>query len=336
VDGLLQRSRAALQALSDGKIRTASGFEAVKELQERLSTLAAELELRDSGIDLREVQESIVEHAAMYANCPEVLGGMLQLVFCLDHVRGWLEQRDLAVRDSLSQLDTLQRNFEDCSSHITDLGIEVRDIAKRASSLELELSARATGDARSSPHLATGSSLKSMLSPHGLSPRSNLIRPSPQKAKIFSVDLQALEADDQNARRLQELERENNELRSRLEEAAAEAAASRSAAEAARNAAEQTAAAAAQVAASQFRPAASPLSLLEQLEPVLAGLPVGVVPGMSELQEDACDAYDRLRLLLIRAAAGVPAEGLAEEPFLPTSQQFMSREPLALESHLLR
>lgn len=332
LQGLLLRSRAALQALSDGKVRTANGLDSVRELQQRMKSFLGQLELQGSGIDLREVQESIVEHAAMYANCPEVLGGMLQLVFCLDHVRGWLEQRDLAVQDALSQLDTLQRNFEDCSAHITQVGMEVRTFTKQASSRELDLVLHGRGEA-GSPSI-TGASPR--ISARGASPKGFMM--VSQNGKGISVDLQALEAEEDMNSRLEELKRENENLQRRLAESAAETAAARSAAEAAQNAAEQTAAAAAQVAAArssqpasivlqELRPESSPLEVLEKLEPMLAGLPVGVVPGMSELQEEACEVYGHLRQLLIVAARGEPAE---DQPSLPMPQMLPALPPLAV------
>lgn len=342
LNALLVRARAALQVLGDGKVRTANGIESVKELQERLNELAGL-----TGMDLREVQESIVEHAAMYANCPEVLGGMLQLVFCLDTVRDWLEQRDRAMQDTLSQLDTLQRNFEDCTNHITELGVEVRNCTKLASTLE---GAVVTQPALvvPSPHLTRAAAAP---------PKS----PQRRQEHVISVDLQALEADAENDKLVVELRHENkdlwsqcSELHRRLAQADAEVAAARqdkaaacSAAEAARSAAEQTAAAAEEAVAmrGQSSPAAcsremqlqqqrhepSALGVLEQLEPLLAGLPVGVVPGMSELQEEACEVYGRLRSLLITAAAGVPAAGFPEQLSPPaTSLEFSAREPLPL------
>lgn len=323
LQGLVLRARAALQALSEGKVRTAGGLDSVTELQQRLKALVGQFDLQGGGIDLREVQESIVEHAAMYANCPEVLGGMLQLVFCLDHVRGWLEQRDLGVQDALSQLDTLQRNFEDCSAHVTELGMEVRSCIQRASTLEVELSLQgARSPAARSP----------LNSARGLSPKNGFMRISRAGKQQISVDLQALEDDEQNTS-LEELRLENSKLHNRLAQAAAETAAACSAAEAAQNAAEQTASAAAQAASTQeLRVEDSPLGLLEKLEPMLAGLPVGVVPGMSELQEEACEAYGRLRQLLIVAAAGEPAEGQEDQMPRASPQATMPQLPFPLGS----
>lgn len=339
LQGLLLRARAALQALSDGKVRTASGLDSVKELQGRLEAFSGQCELQGFGVDLRQVQESIVEHAAMYANCDEVLGGMLQLTFCLDHVRSWLEQRDLAVQDALSQMDTLQRNYEDCSFYVTELGMEVRNCAKHASTLELELALRGRGGgevrAPSNPGASPLSSARG-----GRSPSAGFMRIS-QTGPGISVDLEALEAESDQTAWLEELRRENVSLRNRLAETAAETAAVRSAAqrsaEAAQNAAEQTAVAAAQVAAScspavrlpqELRTDASALEILEKLEPALASLPVGLVPGMSELQEEACETYGRLRQLLIVAAAGEPVAGVADEMPPRTPRVPMSWEPV--------
>lgn len=342
-NALLVRARAALQALSDGKVRAASGIDSVDELQDRLRALSGQKTLRESGIDLREVQESVVEHAAMYANCSEVLGGMLQLVFCLDHFRNWLEQRDLDIQEGLAQLDTLRRDFEDSGARITQLGTEVRTCVERASEFELELATRA-GDAASS--LARSATLRSPLAAKSL---RNVVRSPPGSGRFVSVDLHALEMSEeneqieQNFRLVEELREEIKYLRDRLTAANAEAAAARNAAEVAKNAAEETAAAAATVLANraaatasnqELRPASSPLEILEQLEPLLAGLPVGIVPGMSELQEEACDVYGHLRSLLMKAAKGVPAEGLSEQMLLPTSQKIAARE--ATDTEVLR
>jgi hypothetical protein len=351
---LLLRARTALEALSEGKVRTASGLDAVKDLRERLSRLSGSLQVLGSGIDLREVQESIVEHAAMYANCPEVLGGMLQLVFCLDHIRCWLEERDAVVKSALAELDKHNDNFEAHHGLIDRMGAEVRACTTRAKTLELECTNRhvekRSAAIMSIPTSARSSSLMSFRSQQSPRHRPGSVQAdklisvdlhATEADKVFSVDLQALEnvdryVDDSKAR-LEELERENAELRGKLAEAFEEAAASRSAAEAARSAAEETAAAATQAAASLQgaqlslpvaasavvgeQAARSPLDVLEQLEPMLAGLPVGKVPGMSELQEEACDAYGRLRSLLMTAAAGTPAAEFGDipepEPFLP-------------------
>eukprot|EP00971_Amphidinium_carterae_P021464 423333-Amphidinium_carterae.1 len=95
---LKRQTEAALSTLADGKARAKQGMQPVAELRSQLAGLVTSL-----GLDLREVQESVVEHAAMYANCPEVLGGMLQLVFCLELMGSWLRDRDAQVKESRRQ-----------------------------------------------------------------------------------------------------------------------------------------------------------------------------------------------------------------------------------------
>jgi len=319
---LLQQVQAALQALGEGRLRTASGLHAVGELRKQLEALAERLHL-----DLRKVQESIVEHAAMYANCPEVLGGMLQLVFCLDHVKTWIQERDVRVQRAEERLEVLHKEFEDCNMRYTTLEVEVGECNQRASALELRVDPVHTPTTRA-PH----ESPRSQASVAGLTG----INAAPQQAvpKFFTVDLQALEHTDENVRKLQDLRRENESLRAQLEDANVEIAAATSAAKAA--AAAQAAAAQppahlpTQNAQDELQPdgdlgsaehqastehQSTPQALLaslEQLEPMLAALPVGSVPGMSELQEEACEAYGRLRSVVLEAEAGlafVPAHG---------------------------
>jgi len=222
---LLQQVQAALQALGEGRLRTASGLHAVGELRKQLEALAERLHL-----DLRKVQESIVEHAAMYANCPEVLGGMLQLVFCLDHVKTWIQERDVRVQRAEERLEVLHKEFEDCNMRYTTLEVEVGECNQRASALELRVDPVHTPTTRA-PH----ESPRSQASVAGLTG----INAAPQQAvpKFFTVDLQALEHTDENVRKLQDLRRENESLRAQLEDANVEIAAATSAANAARDAA---------------------------------------------------------------------------------------------------
>merc|ERR1712232_196935 len=65
----------------------------------------------------------------------------------------------------------------------------------------------------------------------------------------------------------------------------------------------QHAVAAAATATGRVAPPERMLIWLEELEPMLAMLPVGVVPGMEHIQEDACEAYGRLREALWAAAS---------------------------------
>ncbi|CAE8627811.1 unnamed protein product, partial [Polarella glacialis] len=101
--GLRLRAETALRALADGRTRLASGLDSVDLLRGQLDEAGTRWDL-----DLREVQESTVEHTAMYARNPEVLGGMLHLVFCLDLVNQWLEQRDSEAEELREQLAALR------------------------------------------------------------------------------------------------------------------------------------------------------------------------------------------------------------------------------------
>lgn len=123
---LRQRSEAALQALQDGR-RVARGAEAVEELRAALNDLTPKLR-----IDLREVQESVVEHAAMYAKNPEVLGGMLHLVFChlaarplcrsmrgLDLLNQWLLERDSESQQLAQRLNAVESMIQQCRDNLS-------------------------------------------------------------------------------------------------------------------------------------------------------------------------------------------------------------------------
>lgn len=320
LQSLTFRARAALKALSDGRIRTVGDLNAVSDLQQRLTDLVTKFSLLGDGIDLREVQESVVEHAAMYAKSREVFGGMLQLVFCLDTIRTWLEQRDDVVRDALVELGRLRHECQDGVNRISEMSTEVKALESTEASpthANMDMLDKAVGRVSA---MSTASGMQS-------SPA--------QDVKMFNVDLQALEmeAADETRKRLQDLEQENVELRNRLAEATAEAAAACTAAETAKQAAEESAAAAAEAAqrhqallaalptlsSPEPTPESSALVVLEKLEPMLVALPVGRVPGMSELQEEACETYGRLRSLLIKAAAGVAVEDTPDVP-LPSPQ----------------
>ncbi|CAK9031462.1 unnamed protein product [Durusdinium trenchii] len=118
------RAESALRALAEGRRRLAHGVTAVAQLQEALE------ELRETqlGINLREVQESIVEHSAMYAKNPEVLGGMLHLVFSLDLLNQWQSKREEDLQERFRHLEALQAEMM-CSRHTVDqLTKEVREV----------------------------------------------------------------------------------------------------------------------------------------------------------------------------------------------------------------
>lgn len=108
-DGLrttLVQLEGALKALSEGRFKGASGGEQANGMVGKLRAAAAPL-----GLDLRDVQEAVVEHSAMYANCPEVLGGMLKLTFCLDQVKDLLQRKDAQLQDAERRYEELETQF---------------------------------------------------------------------------------------------------------------------------------------------------------------------------------------------------------------------------------
>lgn len=182
-----------------------------------------------------------MEHAAMYAKNPEVLGGMLHLVFCLDLVHQWVQSRDDQIKEMEQNLHKAQQSMVQCTSLMDQLSLDVRGCKESLAALE-----RVSRDATH---------------PGGSAQRS-------QRAQAAQ----------------EELLRQNAELRAELE-SAKKAASLR-----ARRDATVTDA-----------PVQTLLQSLEQLEPLLAAMPAG--PGVIELQEEACEAYGRLRGALLEAAA---------------------------------
>jgi len=302
--GLLLRVEVALQALAEGRTRAAGGAEDAAELRRRIAGLERHL-----NVDLREVQENVVEHAAMYANCPEVLGGMLQLVFCLDLLRQWLSERDARAKESEQRVEALASQFGECELRLGELVSEVKACGQRAKALELaEDLKRATPQRSVHEHRESGLSLAS-----GGSPKTSDV-----STKMFQVDLEALEdmdeclplctnaAADFDMVSLEDLRRENAELRARLEERPGFPVAEQQPTPVPPAPVQPV------VLLSQTpvpvpvlptAPAQSLLVSLEKLEPMLASLPVDAVPGMLELQEEACEAYGRLRSIVLEAAA---------------------------------
>ena len=135
VSSLRLRSETVLKALAEGRWRLAHGQEAVAQLLEDLD----ELRKTKLGSDLREVQESILEHNAMYAKNPEVLGSMLHLVFGLDVMSQWLTSRDEELDERFRHLEKLQEDLVKHRSALEDLQMEVQDIkASTAGSSEVQ------------------------------------------------------------------------------------------------------------------------------------------------------------------------------------------------------
>lgn len=387
---LLVRVEAALRTLGEGRAKATGGLEAVGDLRRRLGELAVGL-----NIDLREVQESVVENAAMYANCPEVLGGMLQLVFCLDLVRAWFSEQQSRSHSLEQRVNDVENNLSECDALLEGVANETRICAERVATLEIAADfGRAIRFADGRPRHDSGcqESLTSTL-------RHN--RSSPTASERLSVDLRELDEDydgmspsvrtmvnseirmgmemqdasevvralDEANAALEGMRHENGNLRSELEAAEANAPSVsslaameklmmennelRAHAEAARashrapavaleelrreNSTLRTQLAAVSAAATAAaagkasptprpspRPGAPPseglLSTLELLEPLLAALPVGVVPGMCELQEEACEAYARLRSLLLEVvAAPLPQVNMVPGKMVPGS-----------------
>ncbi|CAE7304148.1 TATDN2 [Symbiodinium natans] len=122
------RLEAALQVLADGRARAVHGQEGLALLQRSLKDAEQRL-----GVDLREVQESTVEYAAMYAKNPEVLGGMLHLVFCLDLVHQWVQSRDDQIKEMEEKLQEAQRSMVQCTSLMDQLSLDVRSCSESLS-----------------------------------------------------------------------------------------------------------------------------------------------------------------------------------------------------------
>lgn len=228
------RLESALQVLASGRARAAYGQEGLRALQQSLKEAEQRL-----ALDFREVQESTVEHAAMYAKNPEVLGGMLHLVFCLDLVHQWVQSRDDQIKEMEQNLQKAQQSMVQCTSLMDQLSLDVRSCKESLAALE-----RASRDATN-----PGGSARA------------------QRAQAAQ----------------EELLRQNAELRAELESA------KKAASLHVRRDATVTDA-----------PVQTLLQKLEQLEPLLAAMPAG--PGV-ELQEEACEAYGRLRGALLEAAA---------------------------------
>jgi len=124
LETLHKRLNKSLTALREGQFDHKRGFEAVQALQSKL------VRLQNSGFELGErqsladVQNSLLEHAALYAQSPAVVGGMVRLTEVLglaavalaakgDEVRGLLdtyldplEQRYSGLQDKLRTTET--------------------------------------------------------------------------------------------------------------------------------------------------------------------------------------------------------------------------------------
>lgn len=269
------RLEAELQALSEGRAKVAGGAQSVDDLRHQLGEVGARLR-----IDLREVQESVVEHSAMYARNPEVLGGMLHVVKCLDLVHAWLAERDARTKEIERQLVALDDRWGECRAWLDDLNREIKDCSERTAVAEL------TAD---------------------LARASAAAKPPVEASDVgSSVVLRDLRRENS------ELLRANADLCAKLQHVVHREASAPASAAAAKHTAHMLA-----PPAKSAVPAQGVLGLLEtleQLEPMLAALPIGSVPGMLEVQEEACEAYGRLRALLFEAAAAVPDPYAATPP----------------------
>jgi len=343
---LLFRAESALRTLASCRAKAEGGSESVAELRLRLGEIGPTL-----GVDLREVQENLVEHAAMYSNCPEVLGGMLQLVFCIDVVCAWVAERDSRQNHFEHKLDTVESCLRECRESLSKCADEAKACAENAAALELAVELSKLSDAPLRAHKETV---------HQPEPPLSATNTPAKKTDVFCVDLHELAkggeaskivVDEDTeflrqelvdiARELHDAHRTNRELCTNVEDARADAAAALEAKAAAEAVAQNALAAAAAATppvvprpapilamGSMYIPCSSPdehmqaivanaaastaasgppaqrmLLWLEQLEPMLATLPVGVVPGMDEMQEDACEAYAQLRATLWEATS---------------------------------
>jgi len=265
---LLRRVEAALQTLSDGRARVAAGAEAVEHLRRQLDQVRTPL-----ALDLREVQESVVEHAAMYARNPEVLGGMLHLVFCFDLVRAWLNERDVNAQSLERRLRDVEGQLGACRQYLREVEGEARACGERAAALAL---------AADLGRISQGSRQRAAANAHhevAVQADECWLEPS----AITGADNAARAANAEVLVALKELQLENDTLRAKLALK------------------EVTGLRRAPLATAAASPAQGLVEVLEQLEPMLASLPLE--PEMVELQEEACDAYGRLRSIILEAAS---------------------------------
>eukprot|EP00438_Fugacium_kawagutii_P008203 Skav229046 [mRNA] locus=scaffold2828:53321:54025:+ [translate_table: standard] len=123
VASLRSRAEGALKALAEGRRRLAHGQEAVQQLLQELQQLR-----QTTDLDLREVQESVLEHTAMFAKNPEVLGSMIHLVFTLDLMNQWLSSRDQELDHRLEDLKQLQQELGKHQRALEQLNSEVLDL----------------------------------------------------------------------------------------------------------------------------------------------------------------------------------------------------------------
>jgi len=275
---LLHRAEAALQTLSDGRARVAAGAEAVEQLRRQLDQVRTPL-----ALDLREVQESVVEHAAMYARNPEVLGGMLHLVFCFDLVRAWLSERDDSAQALERRLRHVEGQLAACRQYLREVEGEARACGERAAALAL---------AADLGRISQVSRQRAAANAH----REVAVQAdehwSSKPSAIDGADLTTGTTREAEALlALQDLQLENAQLRAKL--AFQEATPPPDL--------RVTAPRQASLPTLSTSPAQGLVEALEQLEPMLASLPLG--PEMVDLQEEACDAYGRLRSVLLEAAS---------------------------------
>eukprot|EP00392_Amoebophrya_sp_AT5.2_P007062 g7076.t1 len=106
--GLNEKMNRTLSELKEGQFDHAKGHEAVQALQSKL------YRLQDHFDDnIAEVQQSIVEHSAFYANNPQVLGGMVKLTEVLGLASVLLAQKADAIQELLeSYLAPLEQQYK--------------------------------------------------------------------------------------------------------------------------------------------------------------------------------------------------------------------------------
>jgi len=301
-------------------------------LREGLDTVAVRL-----GVDLRAVQESVVEHAAMYASCPEVLGGMLQLVFCLDLLGTWIKEQDNTVNSYAQRLQVIEEGYCMQGVRLAELASEVRACGERAAELELSgdlVRAIKGGEKRGHSHLVPmpqrlAVNLIGMDDPFsdtdGSAKAASMAAATHAMEMEHRKQLEVREAAHRAAAtEVEELKQENAALREEVTEAQASAAAAACSLPlpgalqelqelqkenlALRQRLTATPPAESELALvrgpldSSTSPAQKLLLLFMQLEPILAALPASV-PGMMELQEEACEAYGHLRSVVLEASS---------------------------------
>lgn len=297
---LQRQAEQSLRALTESGGHAVAGAQAVAELRTKLAELQPRL-----GVDIREVQESLVQHAAMYTSCPEVLRGMLRLVSCLDVVRSWQLERDASAVVVERRLEALEEECRQHSAVSTALVAEVQRLgecaAAQALAVDLEEAARAAAEADA--HAETAARVTDAT--EELRREVAILH-----SQLLAAKRRAAEAETAERRIASEFAAAGGGFASPAGATAKTAIGQESATRApgaspAATALSTTASATSQQTpwspgSEEGLPSQAMLATLEQMEPMLAALPAHIVPGMAELQEEACEAYSHLRSVVLK------------------------------------